>query len=299
MARDSRPHSRVHRLPSFDTATCFCWVKRDDELGFGISGSKVRKYHSLLPFLLRERFEHIVVLGGINSNNALGLAQILTENRLPFTLYLRGDLARALQGNGKLTVLIAQGKIRWLSGAEWKLAASIAREERKEKRVFVIPEGASCPQAREGALTLAADILKNEEQLKVQFSHIFVDAGTGFTANTLIEGVAEKTVHVINLAKSQAIMQRENVKIYRPRSAPSFGATNRVVWNEVARLAKEEGILLDPVYTAKLFYETRCIIKEQKIEGDALVIHSGGALSLLGFSSFLDSKISSVEKPLL
>jgi 1-aminocyclopropane-1-carboxylate deaminase/D-cysteine desulfhydrase-like pyridoxal-dependent ACC family enzyme len=44
--------SRIHSLRSFSRGRCY--IKRDDELGFGISGTKVRKYLSLLPAILRE-----------------------------------------------------------------------------------------------------------------------------------------------------------------------------------------------------------------------------------------------------
>ena len=43
--------TRVHPLHSFKRLNSNVFVKRDDETGFGIGGSKFRKYASLIPFL--------------------------------------------------------------------------------------------------------------------------------------------------------------------------------------------------------------------------------------------------------
>lgn len=277
-------HSRVHRIPSFDTLSCSVWIKRDDELGFGISGTKLRKYHSLIPHLIRERYDLVSVLGGANSNNVLGLSQLLVENRIPFKLYLKGNPNRPLQGNGMVTFLIAgQHRIRWLSSQEWPEAGELALRE-NTGRVFVVPEGASCPQALEGTLTLFQDIKQNEKEAKVHFDHIFIDAGTGFTAQVLaqqLEGSCQ--VHVVCMA-DPVVAFPSSVIIYRPRLAPSFGSVNTAVMNEIRRMASHEGVLLDPIYTAKLFYEARHVIKEKQLQGNCLIIHSGGALTLLGFT---------------
>ncbi|MDP1834300.1 MAG: pyridoxal-phosphate dependent enzyme [Chlamydiales bacterium] len=291
---DYPSHSRVHRLPSFDTVNCSCWVKRDDELGFGISGSKIRKYSTLIPFLLHEQFQQVIAIGGINSNNILGLSQLLTENRIPFKLYLKGDPQRQRQGNGLLTSLIAGAAIRWVNSAEWPHVHQIALDEASHKHVFIIPEGASCPQALPGALTLATDIKINEEQIGHRFDHIFIDAGTGFTANALAQQIsAGAHLHVVMLAEPNYDFSdlKHKVTSYQPRLAPSFGSVNQAVWDEVKLMAQQEGILTDPVYSAKLFHEARHIIREQDLRGNALVIHGGGGLSLLGFSKNIEVNI--------
>lgn len=287
-------HSRVHRLRSFDTENCSCWVKRDDELGFGISGSKIRKYSSLIPFLLNEQFDQVIAIGGINSNNILGLSQVLTENRILFRLYLKGDPVRPRQGNGLLTSLIADSAIRWVSSAEWPQVHQIALDEVSHKRAFIIPEGASCTQALPGALTLATDLETNEEQIGHHFNHIFIDAGTGFTANALAQRLSgSRHLHIVMLAEPNHNFSdsRHKVSCYRPRLGPSFGSVNKGVWDEVKFMGQHEGILTDPVYSAKLFYEARHIIREQNLKGNALVIHGGGGLSLLGFSKNIEANI--------
>lgn len=288
-------HSRVHRLRSFDTPTCQCWVKRDDELGFGISGSKFRKYRSLIPYLLSEHFEQIVLIGGIHSNNILGLSQLLVENRLPFKLYLRGDPDRLLVGNGLLTALIAgKTRIRWVSRAEWPEVEAIAKLENEGKHLFIVPEGACCLQAVEGALTLAQDIGRNEREVGLTFDHVFIDAGTGLTAIALLKGfTGTGHLHIILMAEDEeAFLGRLRAfggsfsvpfTLYKPQNAASFGSVNERVMQEIRDVAATEGILLDPIYSAKLFIEGRRISIDTKLKGNVLFVHGGGALSLMGF----------------
>ena len=49
-------------------------------------------------------------------------------------------------------------------------------------------------------------------------------------------------------------------------------------------MAKEEGLLLDPVYNAKLFQKAFDIIDEKELDGDICIIHSGGGSGLMGFA---------------
>ncbi len=312
--------SRVHRLPSFDTDTCSCYVKRDDELGFGISGTKVRKYRSLLPFLLKERFDEVIVIGGVNSNNVLGLVQLLIENRIAPRLFLRGDPSRPTVGNGFLTrMLVSESVVRWLSREEWthveELAHQYAREqETLGRRVFVVPEGASCEQSLAGSLTLALDIQRNEEQVAHPLEHIFIDAGTGLSAIGLLLGLAytkaSNHTHVLLLADDEAaFLERlksfhdlfeksiaqpcpmpHRFTLYHPENAPSFGSTNARVWQEIRDVARCEGFFLDPIYSAKLFVEARRILTQQHLVGHSLLVHGGGALALAGFQAQLQSR---------
>jgi len=70
---------------------------------------------------------------------------------------------------------------------------------------------------------------------------------------------------------------------WEPSTARSYGSVNATVRQEIVRMAREEGILADPIYTAKLCMEVR----KRKLEGTTLVILGGGTLSLMGFEAQL------------
>ena len=70
---------------------------------------------------------------------------------------------------------------------------------------------------------------------------------------------------------------------YFPITGKSFGNVNATVLKETRRIALEEGIITDPVYTTKLFMTARDVISQQSLKGKVLIIHSGGGTGLMGF----------------
>ena len=77
----------------------------------------------------------------------------------------------------------------------------------------------------------------------------------------------------------------QNYVLYSPSNAASFGSVNATVMQEIINWARSSGILLDPIYSAKLFYEAKKQIG--KLSGNILLVHSGGQLGICGFYSEL------------
>jgi len=310
------PHrSRIHKLHSFSCADRTCYVKRDDELGFGISGSKLRKYLSLLPAIFKENPKEAVVMGGSFSNHVLSISQLLREQQIEPVLFLLGDSNKPLHGNALWSSLFAaKENIHWISRGNWENLDASAKDYQTMRGkngipVSIIPKGGNCREALPGALTLAEQILSHEQEIGVPFDHVFVDAGTGMMAAALILAFAALkkpcTVHVLLIAQSDDAFQKVLAershdwaflfntplpstflyKTYVPQNAPSFGATNARVFQTISRIARQEGFLTDPIFTAKLFDEGQRIISDDQLKGNILFVHSGGGLSLSGFQA--------------
>ncbi|WP_068470458.1 hypothetical protein [Candidatus Protochlamydia phocaeensis] len=312
--------SRVHPLKSFHFPSLSCFVKREDELGFGISGSKIRKYRTLIPFLLAEEIKEVVIVGSAYSNHVLGITQLLLENGLVPTLFVRGNPRRELTGNAFLsTLLVPPSSIHWFSKQDWASAEEQAHlyAQKRPHKAFVLPEGGCLTASLPGALTLPLDILRNEQERDLSFDHLFIDSGTGLTAIALILAYSwlEKPaqIHVVLMADTSAyfldqlshfhahflhLMQIEempllhNFHLYYPQKTPRFGQINQSLFQDIIGLARLEGFLTDPVYTIKLFREAKRIIGEQSLQGNALILHSGGALTLMGFEEQLKAALN-------
>ncbi len=302
--------SRIHKLRWFNRSDI--WVKRDDELSFGVSGTKLRKHASIIPVLKLRGIEEVVVIGGSNSNNVLSAAQTLTENNIKITPFLLGPPARK-EGNLKLlSLFVDDDEIHWISRDQWAdietlVNKYVENEAEQGIKIFVLPEGGHHRLAVPGSLSILLDILRNEDDSGVTFDHIFIDSGTGMVAQSLLAGAAainKKTkFHIVVLAGSfetfecglEQIIQytedflqisikpRPDYKLYYPAIAKSFGGTNRSIFREIKNIAKNDGILTDPVYSAKLFITAKQTIQDYSIDGNILLIHSGGALTLSGF----------------
>lgn len=292
--------SRIHPLNHFPADGLSCYVKRDDELSCGISGTKIRKYASLIPFFIKNHMEHLIIIAGPQSNNLLSALQVARELKLSVSVFLLKPKTTAIQGNFKLSLLfLNEDELIWIPREDWHRVNNLAFEYLTglNKKGFILEEGASVPEALDGAMSLAEDILRNEQELGQTFEHIFIDAGTGFSAAALIYGLEKARhkamVHVLLLADDKTVFQEKlkhwigynpnNYTCFYPKTARSFGSLNQSIKNEIKRMAYEEGILTDPIYSAKLFHETRRYVVEEGVRGRVLIIHSGGALTLSGF----------------
>eukprot|EP01132_Coremiostelium_polycephalum_P000069 gene69-95_t len=295
----------------------------DDELGFGVTGSKLRKYQSLLHYMKAQAMQQAILVGGAYSNNILGLSQLLIEHGVTPYLFLRGDAAPAYKGNFLLTsLLVPAEQIFWVKRSAWNEVEGRAQNfaDQLSGPSIVIPEGACMVEALPGAMSLGADILRNEQEHSLLLDHIFIEAGTGLAAIGLILGfkIYRKTtqVHVVLLADDrQAFLKKlhhfyqhlvakhqlqvtwealiQGLHFYQPLTALSFGTTNRQVFDTIIQIARQDGILTDPIYSAKLLMTAKHYIVSSAMKGNILIIHSGGGLSLMGFQEQLASEIIS------
>lgn len=299
--------SRIHQLNSFPP---HCYVKREDELGFGISGSKFRKYRTLIPYIQNQGCKEASVIGGPFSNHVLSLTQLLLEKGIKPVLFLKGPKPATSQGNFLfLQMLVPSADIHWIPKEKWADVENIAAAHASG---CIIPEGACLFPCFVGALTLPLDIIRNEEKLGFSFDSLYLDAGTGYSAAALLLAYAllEKQTfcHVMLLAdKEEDFLKRLHMlhaefeqwlgiscpfptrfTCFRPQLSPSFGSTNQELFDFIVQVARGEGFFLDPIYSAKLFYSA----KKRENTGKTLLVHSGGALTLTGFQDKLENSIN-------
>lgn len=300
--------SRTHKLNQqpFENSTLF--VKRDDELSFGISGSKLRKYSSLIPFLKLNEIQTVYLAGSPYSNHLVGILQLLNEHQIKAVLFTKKSFLKEKKGNHLLLEMLFNGS-HWveLDAEDWqKRDAIIIKEVQKCPKSFYVKEGCENVESLFGMMTLGLDIQSGE------YNHIFIDSGTGFAAASLILSLKElgnsATVHVIQMAELQApfedllkklrkwlepklgkVIEPQKYHLHSPSFCKAFGSTNASTFSFIRQFAKDEGILLDPIYSSKLFISAPDIIKKENLTGNILLIHSGGALSLTGFMDQLSS----------
>ncbi|MDX1906021.1 MAG: pyridoxal-phosphate dependent enzyme [Bacteroidia bacterium] len=308
---DRVPATRIHRLHPLRADMVQTWVKREDESGFVGSGTKQRKFASLIPWLQAQGIQAVAALGGERSNHLAALVPLLTEAGIQAEVFVRARVGDPAQGNTLLLRLaLPPERIHRLDAAAWPQASATADAwlKTQPQPAYLIPEGGTCPPALAGAMTLATDIHRNEHRNSLAFDHIITDAGTGLTAAALILAAPlaglSAHIHVMMAAGSPASFgemlhqagewlfaatgispRYAAYTLHEPPTARAFGSINQAVLAESRRLAREHGLYADPVYTAKLFLTARHLAPS--LTGEVLIIHGGGGTGLLGFGEKL------------
>lgn len=305
------PHSRIHPIPMPVPAGGSVFLKREDEAGYAIAGGKLRKFASLIPFWRTNGINQVAVIGGSQSNQVLAATQILKQEGIDFRLFVKQGYHEG-PGNAFLTqLLVPRSEWRIVKNEDWPQVEEFAAQyiPGQSNTSFVLPEGAWCREALPGAFSIARDLaLDFDESVP---AHIFIEAGTALSAIGLLLALSRyfpsghlPKVHILLMAMDETEFSNRLTQagqwaselfpdhsqhplpifqLHRPRNARSFGAVNHTVLESIVRTARHYGILTDPVYSGKLFYETERIIEEEKLAGDIVVIHSGGQSSLPGF----------------
>lgn len=293
------------------------WALRDDELG-GFWGTKFRKYASILDHCRSRGISHIIATGGINSNNLAAAAVLCAAAGIKvsaFAIEDHGDDDLAPSGNRFLLRLALPPSELFLIPRSEKKSVSQRMHDHQQQlsrqgiESLILEEGGGSLAAVPGLLTLAEDIARERMEWpdKKLPQHIFIDSGTGLSAAVLAAGlfkmgkIQQTRVHIVQMAGFEEQIHKafeqwvtpstgvawqdvsSFVRIYRPLSPRSYGATSHELFAFIRDMARHQGLLLDPIYSGKLFMRAFDLIKGQNCRGRILIIHTGGISGLMGF----------------
>ncbi len=292
-------------------------IKRDDYSGFGGGGNKVRKLEYLMADALAQKASVLITTGGHQSNHARMVAAAARRFGMEAVLVLRGDAPSEYQGNLLLDRLFG-ATLEFLDPTDYfhlidgRMAAHAQAARDAGKMPYVIPLGGANPLGAMG-------YVRAVEEMAAQFSNtgetapdvIVAPVGSGGTLAGLHVGVKKywPGTKVIGISVSRdATWFQERVAGMAAECAAllewEMGFTPDEVWVEdqhvgpgygkpstggtaaIRRLAREEGVLLDPVYTGKAMDGLFSLIAGGAIPKDAsvLFIHCGGSPALYPFA---------------
>ena len=281
------------------------WVKRDDLIGFGLSGNKVRKLELLLPPAVASGADTVITTGGIQSNHCRATVVAARQLGIHPIVLLRGEPSPAPTGNVLLNTLLG-ADIHYCSADTYRtrrdeVMQGIAEvHESQGKTVLIVPEGGSNGLGAKSFWLAANEVV---DQSSVRFDHTFVAVGSGGTLAGLalshnlgfIHGVAvcdDRTTFRARVLHIAQDMRDLNVpKLPAPGTSwdvlegyqgPGYGLATQDIWNSIFWVAEHEGILLDPVYTGKAMHALICEAEQGRLKGRVLFWHTGGAFGLFG-----------------
>lgn len=289
------------------------YVKRDDQTGLATGGNKVRKLEFLFAEALAQKCDHVVTLGGPQSNHVRQTAAAAARLGLRCSLVLRGNPPPQRLGNLLLDELFG-ATIHW-TGARTRdeVAAELMPSLKASgEKPYLIPVGGSNAL---GAFGYAAAMLEALDQLAAQNLPITTMAVASSSAGTqagMVVGAAARAysgrVLGMSIDATESDLKESVTKIAREtaRLAGLNAAALRVDINAsylgggysvvgdlerdaIRTVARTEGLLLDPVYTGRAMGGLIDLIRRGEIDRKEKILfwHTGGTAALSAFAEKL------------
>jgi D-cysteine desulfhydrase len=287
--------------------------KRDDLTGLELTGNKARKLEFLLADALDHGADTVVTAGGVQSNHARATAFAAARLGLRCVTLLRTpdpDHPPDLAGNA-LLIRLAGAEIRWLGPTDFQrrdevMARLSERLTAEGRRPYLIPVGGSNALGSWGYLTAVGEL---QEQLPTAWRGapvtLVVACGSGGTAAGLAVGLrlaGWRGARLVAFAvcDDTATFQREiaaisaegarrwpglpelaegDVEVDDRFIGPGYAIPTEAGLEMIRRVARTDGLILDPAYTGKAFLGLATRARE--LGPRVIFIHTGGVFGLL------------------
>lgn len=265
------------------------YVKRDDEIGPGGGGNKTRKLEYLMAEALECGMRKVVTFGGLQSNHARLTAAAARRCGLKAHLFYFERRPKRLAGNLLLNQVLG-ARMHFIPLGESGSGMTVETTSRlvhwlarlQVGRHYFIPVGGHSWRGCLGYVRAAWEIDEQARQLGIQQACIGLAAGSGGTLAGMMAGLTliDSPLRLLGIdvgklwkAFPASIARLANELIahlsvepapppFRPEEVPMieetyvgerYGVPSPLGMETLRRLARLEGLLLDPVYTAKAF----------------------------------------------
>lgn len=298
------------------------WIKRDDCTGLSTGGNKARKLEFLMADAMKGKADIVLTHGATQSNHArqtaaaaarLGLdCHILLEDR---TGYRDADYTE----NGNVILDRLHGATIELREAgldmNAELEAVAGRLAVEGRRPYVVPGGGSNAVGALGYVNAAAELCAQARAMDLRIDHLVHATGSAGTQAGLAVGLAslgwpfpllgigvraprerqEANVHALAVATAERLdldvaVARGDIVANCDFVGEGYGLPSPAAIDAIRLLARTEGILLDPVYSAKGMAGLIDLCRRGTFAADQNVVfvHTGGAVALFAYMRHLN-----------
>jgi D-cysteine desulfhydrase len=293
------------------------WVKRDDLTGLLETGNKIRKLEFLVGEALAQNADTLITCGTLQSNCCRCVAAVAARLGMRAVLALTGTPPEEYDGNLLLDRMLG-AEVQYCTPAEWakidEVLHDIAARERARGRVpYVIPESGATVVGALGYFLCGQEIAQQVRHGAPEFDTIAITAFSGGSQAGLLMAkqlaglradivsvpiawtalrVREYVVDVIDRARRRyglPVDPPREVRVLDGYQGAGRAEIRREELEMVLRVARLEGLMLDPVYTAKAFGGVLDALKrDPKAFGRRVCfIHTGGVFSVFPYRSAL------------
>lgn len=306
------------------------YIKRDDCTGLATGGNKTRKLEFLMADALAQGATTVITLGGPQSNHARQTAAAAAKLGLRCELVLpkfskwHGPLYET-NGNLLLDGLFgaAVHLVDTREAANERVAQINDRIRGEGGKAYVIPIGGSTPLGALGYVDAAAEYAAQAEAANLAIDYVIVTTGSCTTHAGLVVGfdhldrseriigmsislpAAEATATVRDKARATAELLGwptasldERVTVKDGYLGAGYGQPTEGMLEAVALVARQEGILLDPVYTGKAMSGLIALARSGFFKPHKRVVfwHTGGLPALFAYQDAFEPLVAGCRR---
>jgi D-cysteine desulfhydrase family pyridoxal phosphate-dependent enzyme len=298
------------------------YIKHDDGIGPGLGGNKTRKLEYLLAEAQQRKLQRVVTFGGLQSNHARITCAAARKLGLEAHLFYFMPRPEVMTGNLRLNQLFG-ARMHFIplnTGGDGSMTLETTNRLVRllallwVRRHYFIPVGGHSWCGCLGYLRAALEIDKQIRQMGIADAYLVLAAGTGSTLAGLLAGffllgsplrllgidvgklwkgfslsLARLTEDICaKLGEAHEFGLGEIPLIEDIYAVPRYGVPSQECKSVIQKIARLEGILLDPVYTGKAFAGMLDLIKQGKLgrEEPIIFLHTGGLPALFAFEDY-------------
>lgn len=292
------------------------FVKRDDCTGLATGGNKTRKLEFLVGEAMRDKADMLVTQGAVQSNHVrqtaaaaarMGLkCHVLLERRVP-------DRDASYETGGNVLLDDLFGATREFRPPNLDMNAEAeavtANLRGQGHRPYFIPGGGSNPTGALGYANCAQEISEQVEKSGQHFDWLVMATGSTGTQAGLVAGFhgigfdlpvmgisvrqprerQMNAVHGLTLRTSEKLgagtTPMSKIHVDDGYVGEGYGLPAESTLEAINMTARLEGLLLDPVYSAKGMAGLIGLIRQDffKPTDNILFLHTGGATALFAY----------------
>ncbi|MFF7209500.1 D-cysteine desulfhydrase family protein [Streptomyces sp. NPDC008238] len=291
------------------------WIKRDDLMGLGGGGNKVRKLEWTVGEALDAGADSLVTVGAAQSNHARLTAAAGARLGLDVVLVFPGEEPATGSGTGNLVLDGLFGaRVVWAGEAEPAGLADAAEEvcghlRREGALPHLIPFGGS-------SATGARGYVEGGEELRAQLpdvDHVVVALGSGGTMAGLVAALGEERVLGVHCgavtgpaaivadlagAVARRAVDPEALRIRTDQVGAGYATLHAPVLDAMRTAAATEGVVLDPTYTGRAMAGLAAAVRDGGIRrGQRTVfLHTGGLPGLFGHAEAVRRSVGALRR---
>jgi L-cysteate sulfo-lyase len=273
------------------------WVKRDDLLGLGGGGNKVRKLAHTCAAALDAGARTLVTTGAAQSNHARLTAAAGARLGLDVELVLAGDQPTGDPTGNLLLDRLFGARLVWAGEVPHEALEQVAADRVAALEADGTPT-AQIPYGGSNAVGARAYVEAGEELLAQQpaTEHVVVAVGSAGTAAGLVTALGSARVLGVDTGATTDPLSRvvrlvtelggdpAGVRLRTDQVGGGYSTLTEAVGEALVLAARTEGLVLDPIYTGRALAGLVAAVRDGEVRPGqrTVLLHTGGLPGLFG-----------------